>query len=146
MNDIVRNDYPVSKFDGEDLSSFGLSEVNLVETVCNTVNQVTCTITDAVKYVQNVKLEIKRLDTQLEQFITSTNANLERFKSAMPVLENQLNRISARIDRITETILLNTEKTQEIDNDTLKKHEMLLDLLESANNSFNNMLMRLLAL
>lgn len=95
--------------------------------------------------MQDVKLQIRKLDTQLEVFIVQTRSNLDRFKTAMPVLEKQLNSISARIDRITDSILTNTV-ANEVNENVLKKHQILLDLLANTNDCFNNMLMRILSL
>lgn len=128
-----------------DPSSFGNTELSQILDVCNIINNSVCTVAQTVQYIADIKVQIKELDAQLEAFLAQTSANLERFKTAMPVLEGQLNNISNRLDRITDSILTQTQNS-EMSEDLMKKHSMMLDLLESTNNSFNNMLMRILAL
>lgn len=136
---------PNSELTVEDMVYFADKTADTVGEACRTISGITCTISDTVKHIHNVKLEIKRLDTQLEAFIVQSQNNLERFKAAIPVLQQQLNNISSRIDRITDSILNNTTD-QELTEDAVKKHHLLLDLLASTNDSFNNMLMRVIAL
>lgn len=110
----------------------------------NVVNNVTTSVTDTIKYIADVKVQLKRLDTELEAFIVQTNANLDRFKSAIPMLEKQLDKASNRIDKITDEALLhakNCNMTEEV-----KKHSLMIEMLSSANDSFNNLLMRILSL
>lgn len=110
----------------------------------NVVNNVTTSVTDTIKYIADVKVQMKRLDTELEAFIVQTNANLDRFKSAIPMLEKQLDKASNRIDKITDEALLhakNCNMTEEV-----KKHSLMIEMLSSANDSFNNLLMRILSL
>lgn len=124
---------------------FGNPEIAVIENVIMLANNVVTSVTDVIKYTQDIKLQIKQLDVQLEKFIIETKSDLERFKSAIPVLEHQLNNISARIDRITDSIIANTE-INDMNESTLKKHQLLLDLLANTNDSFNNMLVRILSL
>ena len=128
-----------------DPTSFGNPELEQIMAVCNIIGDTVCTVAQTVQHIANIKLQIKELDARLEAFIAQTSANLERFKTAMPVLEGQLNNISSRLDRITDSIIAQTQNS-EMSEDLMKKHSMMLDLLESTNNSFNNMLMRILAL
>lgn len=110
----------------------------------NVVNNVTTSVTDTIKYIADVKVQLKRLDAELEAFIVQTNANLDRFKSAIPMLEKQLDKASNRIDKITDEALLhakNCNMTEEV-----KKHSLMIEILSSANDSFNNLLMRILSL
>lgn len=116
-----------------------------VAAAVNVINNVTTSVTDTIKYIADVKVELKRLDTELEKFIAQTGANLERFKSAIPMLEKQLDKASDRIDRITDTALEHA-KTSEMTADALQKHSLMIDMLSSANDSFNNLLMRILSL
>lgn len=73
-----------------------------------------------------------------------TNFKLERFRAAMPVLEKQLTSVSNRIDKITDSMITNVMDAK--DDLSIKKHEMLLSMLTDANNSFNNMLTKLINL
>lgn len=111
----------------------------------NVVNNITTSVTDTIQHIADVKLEMARLDNELEQFIAQTSANLERFKSSIPMLSKQLDKASDRIDKITDEALAHA-KSCSMTEDELKKHSLMIDMLESANDSFNNLLMRILSL
>lgn len=111
----------------------------------NVVNNVTTSVTETIQHIANVKLEMARLDNELEQFLAQTSANLERFKSSIPMLSKQLDKASDRIDKITDETLAHA-KSCSMTEDELKKHSLMIDMLESANDSFNNLLMRILSL
>lgn len=111
----------------------------------NVVNNVTTSVTETIQHIANVKLEMARLDNELEQILAQTNANLERFKSSIPMLSKQLDKASDRIDKITDEALAHA-KSCSMTEDELKKHSLMIDMLESANDSFNNLLMRILSL
>ncbi len=128
-----------------DVNTFGNDALSRIMSVCDIVNNTVCTVSQTIMYIADIKLQISKLDHELEQFLAQTSANLERFKTAMPILEGQLNRISNRLDTITNSIIDNT-KSEQMSEDLVKKHSLLLDLLESTNNSFNNMLLRILSL
>lgn len=124
---------------------FAEVEVAQIVAVCDTVCKSVTTVAETVKYIADVKLEISKLDHQLDAFIAQTNANLERFKTMAPLLDRQLTNISHRIDKITDNIIEQT-KTADLSKDGMEKHKMLIDLLSTASDSFNNMLIRMLAL
>lgn len=126
-----------------DVYTFGNAELQNLNQVCDTVRQVTCTIAEAVKYVENVKLEIKRLDAQMQFFIAQTKANVEKFKTAMPVFESQLNNLSRQIDKITDAIIDNTRGSNMTKTD-MQKQELLLNMLANVNDNFNNLLAKIL--
>ena len=111
----------------------------------NVVNNVTTSVTDTIKYIADVKVQLKRLDTELEAFIVQTNANLDRFKSAIPMLKKLLDKAASRIDKITVEALLHA-KNCNMTEEELKKHSLMIEMLSSANDSFNNLLMRILSL
>lgn len=128
-----------------DPATFGNNELTQIIDACDVISKSVTTVADTVKHIANIQYEIKKLDQQLEMFITTTNANLERFKTAIPVLDRQLTNISSRIDRITDSIIQNTQ-TETLTEDGVKKHQLLIELLSNTNDSFNNMLVRILAL
>lgn len=115
-----------------------------MENALTLVNSAACTIKDTVQIIENVKYDIAKLDHDLDMFIADSNTRLEKFKSAMPVLEKQLTRISDRIDNITNMMLTNIMNPN--DPSSVQKHSQMMDMLESANDSFNNMLVKLITL
>lgn len=145
VNEIMTSQADNAIYECIDPLAFGNAQIAVIENVVNLANNVVTSVTEIIKYTQDIKVQIKQLDIQLETFIVQTKSDLERFKSAIPILEHQLNTISARIDRITDSIITNTE-ANDMNDSTLKKHQLLLDLLASTNDSFNNMLVRILSL
>lgn len=101
-------------------------------------------IFDTIQIVANVKLEISRLDHELDMYIAESNMKLERFKVAMPILEKQLTLISNRINGITDKMLENVMDAS--DSESIKKHEIMSEMLHDANESINNMLVKLISL
>lgn len=126
------------------VQEFGNNVATTVDNALDIVSLVTTSVTDTIQIVANVKLEIAQLDHDLDKFLADSNMRLERFKSAMPVLEKQLNKISDRIDSITDKMLTNVMDAK--DTDSIKKHELMMDMLNGANDSFNNMLCKLISL
>lgn len=123
-------------------------EVQLIGTTItatlSAVNNAITSVTNTIQNGQMVKLEIAKLEAQLDKFIVESNNNVERFKSAMPVLDGQLNRISSQIDRIIDALLVTT--TTSLDEKDLKRYSMQLEMLTSVKDSFNNILTKILTL
>lgn len=108
------------------------------------VNNAITSVTNTIQNGQMVKLEIAKLEMQLDKFIVDSNNNVERFKSAMPVLDRQLNRISGQIDRIIDALLVTT--TTSLDEKDLKRFSLQLEMLTSVKDNFDNILNKLLTL
>lgn len=110
----------------------------------NIVSSVSSTITDVTNAIGNMNLEMKRVDAQLSAFLAHTDANLQRFKAAAPMIEKQLDKASERLDKITDKLLdLTVEAETETD---LKKQSLLLDALSNANEQFNGMIAKLMSI
>ncbi len=123
-------------------------EIQLIGTTItatlSAVNNAITSVTNTIQNGQMVKLEIAKLETQLDKFIVESNNNVERFKSAMPVLDGQLNRISGQIDRIIDALIETT--TTSLDKKDLKRYSLLLEMLTSVKDSFNSILTKILTL
>jgi|GEM_PF-1400291 len=128
-----------------DGSSNGVSNaLQMVDNVCGLVNNVSSSLADVSKAVQNTRLQIAQLDNQLNTFIAESKTRLEKFKAAAPILEKQLQNASARIDRITDTILSQSDNS--LSEESLKKQALLIDVLKQADDSFNNLLVKLITI
>lgn len=132
--------------DYEEMSpmDFANNAMQRVSNIMDRATDITCTFAQVMNSANEMKLEIARLDNQLDAFIAQTDANLERFKRAAPILEKQLENASARIDRITDKILSNSDS--DLTPESLKKQSILIDMMTQANDSFNNMVIKLLTL
>lgn len=108
------------------------------------VNSIGSTVKDTVQIMTNIKYDIAKLDNDLEMFIADSNTRLEKFKTAMPVLEKQLTMISNRIDMITNQMLTNVMDAN--DPNTVQKHSLMMDMLTQSSESFNNLLVKLISI
>ncbi len=113
-------------------SDFGFDKL---ERVCDLINDTTKTIAD-------MRMEIVRVEAQVDMFCANLETDLKKYQQRLPIVEKQLNGASARIDKFVDKIL-------EMDGDYtsseyLQKQSMLLDALTSINNQFNNILAKLL--
>lgn len=98
-------------------------------------------LNNSVQIISDTVYRISQLDHQLDAMLAQMDVDLEKYKAIVPIVERQLNNISERIDRITDSLLARQEGLSESD---LQQKSMLLDMLSQANESFNNMIMRLL--
>jgi len=132
--------------DYEELSpmEFANTAMQRVSNIMDRATDISCSFAQVMNSANEMKMEIARLDHQLDAFIAQTDANLERFKRAAPILEKQLENASARIDRITDKILSNSDS--DLSPESLQKQSILIDMMTQANDSFNNMVMKLLTL
>lgn len=97
-----------------------------------------------VNKISDTMLEIAKLDYQLDCVLATIDMKLEKFKTIAPMMERQLNNISNRIDKLTDIIV---EKNKNILTESeLKQQSILLDALTQANDSFNNMIMKMMVI
>lgn len=116
--------------------------VNHVVEALDVVSDVTASFDEMVHTLADMHVAVKQIDAELDAFKAATGAKLEKFKSQVPVLDRQMDNISARIDKVTDKILSLTD--DDMSEQTLQKQAMLMDLLSKCNDSFNNMVMKLM--
>jgi len=143
MNEILNYD-DYEELDDSQFSQMVNSSLDRVDSVCTLVSNVSCSLADTTKAITNVRLEIAKLDAQLDTFIVETQSRIEKFKVAAPILEKQLEKASERIDRITDTIL--SQSSNSLSGESLEKQRMLIDLLGQTNDTFNNLLVKLITI
>lgn len=118
------------------------SATELMMASLDKVSTLTSDIDDMVHTIANMRVAVKQIDAQLDAFKTATGAKLDKFKLQVPILDKQMDRISDRIDQITDKILSLTD--DDMSEQTLKKQSVLMDALSNFNDSFNNLVMRLM--
>lgn len=118
------------------------SATNLMMTSLDKVNSITSDINDMVHTLANMHVAVKQIEAELEAFKTATGAKLDKFKLQVPILDKQMDKISDRIDMITERILSLTDG--DMTEETLKKQSLLMDTLSNFSVSFNNLVMKLM--
>ena len=118
------------------------SATDLMMTSLDKVNNISSNINDMVHTLANMHVAVEQIEAELEAFKTSTGAKLEKFKLQVPILDKQMDKISDRIDMITERILSLTD--DDMSEETLKKQSLLMDTLSNFSVSFNNLVMKLM--
>ena len=118
------------------------SATDLMMTSLDKVNNISSNINDMVHTLANMHVAVEQIEAELEAFKTATGAKLEKFKLQVPILDKQMDKISDRIDMITERILSLTDDDRS--EETLKKQSLLMDTLSNFSVSFNNLVMKLM--
>ena len=118
------------------------SATDLMMTSLDKVNNISSNINDMVHTLANMHVAVEQIEAELEAFKTATGAKLDKFKLQVPILDKQMDKISDRIDMITERILSLTDG--DMTEETLKKQSLLMDTLSNFSGSFNNLVMKLM--
>lgn len=118
------------------------SAADRVLTSLESISSISTDLTDMMHTFANMQIGIKQINAELDAFKTATGAKLDKFKLQVPILDKQMDRISNRIDQITDKILALTD--DDMSEQTLKKQAMLMNMLSDFNDSFNNLVMRLM--
>ena len=118
------------------------SATDLMVTSLDKINSITSDINDMVHTLANMHVAVEQIEAELEAFKTATGAKLDKFKLQVPILDKQMDKISDRIDMITERILSLTD--DDMTEETLKKQSLLMDTLSNFSGSFNNLVMKLM--
>ena len=118
------------------------SATDLMMTSLDKVNNISSNINDMVHTLANMHVAVEQIEAELEAFKTATGAKLEKYKLQVPILDKQMDKISDRIDMITERILSLTDG--DMTEETLKKQSLLMDTLSNFSGSFNNLVMKLM--
>ena len=118
------------------------SATDLMVTSLDKINSITSDFNDMVDTLANMHVAVEQIEAELEAFKTATGAKLDKFKLQVPILDKQMDKISDRIDMITERILSLTDG--DMTEETLKKQSLLMDTLSNFSGSFNNLVMKLM--
>lgn len=118
------------------------SAADRVLTSLESISSISTDLTDMMHTFANMQIGIKQINAELDAFKTATGAKLDKFKLQVPILDKQMDRISNRIDQITDKILALTD--DDMSEQTLKKQATLMNMLSNFNDSFNNLVMRLM--
>ena len=118
------------------------SATDLMVTSLDKINSRTSDFNDMVHTLANMHVAVEQIEAELEAFKTATGAKLDKFKLQVPILDKQMDKISDRIDMITERILSLTDG--DMTEETLKKQSLLMDTLSNFSGSFNNLVMKLM--
>jgi len=115
-----------------------------IDSVCGLVGNLSSSFSETALAIANTKTEIARFENELDRFIAESQVSLEKFKAVAPILSTQLENASKRIDKITDTIL--SSSNDSLSEESLKKQNALVDLLNTSNDTFNNLLVKLITI
>ena len=108
----------------------------------NLGNQALTNLTPILGVLTDMHQNVRSMDNQLDAYIIKCEDNLQRFNKAADIIEKQLDGFSNRMDKLTERIL--ADDFSKLVEQDMRNREMLIDLLTSQNETFNNMIMKLL--
>jgi len=118
--------------------------MNDVDNICRMVNNVSCNVAQTRQAIANVELEIAKLDHNFDVMLLEAQKSLTKFNKLAPMLEKQLEGASGRLDRITDTILSRSDDS--LTPESLEKQRQLIEVLTTTNETFNNLLVKLITI
>lgn len=135
---------PAKQLSGEDQKDMMaiMAKTQFLSKSIDSVNVLVDDVNQMVKSITDMQIAVKQIDSELEKFKTETGAKLDKFKLQVPLLDKQMDNISNRIDKITDRILSLTD--DDMSEQTLKKQSVLMSALSTFNDSFNNLVMKLM--
>lgn len=139
--DVVCVDADNIEFDPD---NFGERTLMVVDNSLKVLNSVSSSVKECVVASKMVEAEIARMNSDLDKFIIQSDSSLTKFKGALPILDRQLNKVSDRIDKITDQMLGNSMDPTSAQ--SIQKHQMMMDMLTKASDSFNDLLAKLINL
>lgn len=101
-------------------------------------------VAEMSRMVCDLRTQIAVMDHELDMFLADRHTNLEKFRIAVPMIERQLDRISKRMDGITDEVL--HCDFQASGGDGAARRRELIGMLNEQNDSFNSMIVKLLSL
>lgn len=115
----------------------------IIKSLDGLVSNMTSGTARVVESTGNVKTAMKRLENEMEAFIISAQKDAYLYEKSLGVWEKQLDRIQDRIDQAMTKVLNLADG--DFNQETVQKQKMLMDALTQINDSFNTMVVKLMA-
>lgn len=116
---------------------------DIIKSLDGLVSNMTSGTARVVESTGNVKTAMKRLENEMEAFIISAQKDAYLYEKSLGVWEKQLDRIQDRIDQAMTKVLNLADG--DFNQETVQKQKMLMDALTQINDSFNTMVVKLMA-
>ena len=106
------------------------------------VSNGTTGIKNIIEASGNVKIAMQNLENEMEKFRISAQKDAYLYEKSLPMWERQLDKIQERIDNTMNKVM--DSLSNDFSEESLKKQNMMMDVLMSVNESFNAMVMKLM--
>lgn len=126
----------------DDVKALAARADNIFNNVANVVNSVTSTSRDIEMLRANVELETQRLDHQLDAMLAKLHTNHQMYKDTLPIIDRQFNSIQTRMDKLVDRAM--EVMLEDVSDESLKKQENMMQLIETTNESLNRLISKLL--
>lgn len=93
----------------------------------NSINELSDKITSTVNSFVDLQRDMHMMDVQFNAYVASLDAELERHKGNLPVVEKQLDKINQMMDKVLDKVLA-------MDANTEKEMDMKMKYMESLEN------------
>ena len=111
-------------------------------TLDSLVSNGTTGIKNIIEASGNVKIAMQNLENEMEKFRISAQKDAYLYEKSLPMWERQLDKIQERIDNTMNKVM--DSLSNDFSEESLKKQNMMMDVLMSVNESFNAMVMKLM--
>ena len=105
----------LDRFDAS-VSNFGYTMVQTTECF-NSLNELTGNLVSAANNYIDLQRDTHKMDVQFNAYVATLDAELERHKGNLPVVERQLNQINQMMDKVLDKVLsmdANTDKEMDM--------------------------------
>lgn len=105
----------LDRFDAS-VSNFGNTMMQTTECF-NSLNELTGNLVSAANNYIDLQRDMHKMDVQFNAYVATLDAELERHKGNLPVVERQLNQINQMMDKVLDKVLsmdANTDKEMEM--------------------------------
>lgn len=99
---------------------------------------------EIVKHYKEIDLAIKKIDAQVELMVLDYDFRIEKFKTALPVIENQLTKFSNQMDILLEKILDMDPYSRDLN--YIRTRTELISILKGTSETLSNMFFKVITL
>lgn len=134
-------DNEIVRMNNSEKTELGEIEKTLA-TLDSLVSNGTSGIKNIIEASGNVKIAMQNLENEMEKFRISAQKDAYLYEKSLPMWERQLDKIQERIDNTMNKVM--DSLSNDFSEESLKKQNMMMDVLMSVNESFNAMVMKLM--
>lgn len=106
-----------------------------------TLNVASSSIEHITTVIAEMNARVTEVRAQVEVFTKLIDTDFEKYKSRLPIVENQLESVSKRMDKFVDKIL---DDDSPITTEYLQKQSMLLNALTQMSSDYNSLLEKLI--
>ena len=130
-----------NQLDGIDASVSNFGNTMMQTTECfNSLNELTGNLVSAANNYIDLQRDMHKMDVQFNAYVATLDAELERHKGNLPVVERQLNQINQMMDKVLDKVL-SMDANTDIEMDMKMKY---METLQTFTDKIATMMIKLL--